>query len=174
MGKPESRKLNEEGYEGIWINDRGKKVHDGYDGFDSERYKKYAAWKKDDIVDSVHQTIPTHDVRGIIKLTAETLDVPPKLVKLCINNTFHELKEWLRNPDTCAAVMINDFGTFYINLRSINMRIINLIPFLRGRQREKYIDQFRELWRRRQLAIDYELRRKSTKRRLIFEKDKNK
>lgn len=147
---------------------RGRRVHDGHEN--PELRNEGKSWEEQwQYNKSSTVVMPTHDVSGIIKLTSELLDIPEKTVKLCVDTTFQELKGWLRKPYGAAAVMINDFGTFALNLRVINARLYNLIPFLRGKRREKYIKRFQELWAYRQLAIDYENRRTSTKRHLTFE-----
>lgn len=68
--------------------------------------------------------------------------------------------------------MLHDFGTFSLNLRAINRSLEAMILLLKkDRTHKGYLKKFRELWRKRQLAIEFENRRKGWNRSFHFAKE---
>jgi len=79
----------------------------------------------------------------------------------------------LRDPYDHGGLLLQELGTFELNLRALNKRIEGLIPYLRNKEDKYYSDKvktFKDLWKRRQLAITYENKRRSTNRYFSFDK----
>lgn len=78
-------------------------------------------------------------------MTAEMTGVSRRDVEYIIDHTWTYVSDWVKNPHTCGVLLLHEFGSFSLNLGSLNIQIRNLIPFLRGEDRDDYIERFKEL-----------------------------
>jgi nucleoid DNA-binding protein len=103
------------------------------------------------------------DIKEVMRDTAMLLDISPPIVEDVMRHVFKSMRKFFRYPDA-VGVQFSYFGTFVANSKAIRYAInTELIKRIR-RNPEKYIDDFRVIWKLKQLAYKNDERRKYKER----------